>query len=187
MKDKLKKVRPSWVAAGLLILFTLVSIGFSGRPPLGYSASVVEYELTIPDNAQTEGLREVATVGELPWPNGGTRPGLAGTRQPLKLGYVYNEYGILSMPYWAQLDPELGMVIYVETENHINAAPINPQRLDLLERQAGVAIPREHSTRWYNHVWGWVFPILFLVWLFLWRREDRKREEEHWASDAPSE
>lgn len=185
MKEKLAKLRPSWVVAGILVLFTLASILFSGRPVFGYGVSVVERELVIPDNPQTEGLRELATVGELPYPNGGIRSGLAGTRQPLRLGYVYTEYGILGMPYWAQLDPALGMVLYVETENHINAVPINPQRLDLLERQAGVPIPREHGTRWYNHIWGWLFPILFLVWLFLWRREDGKREEEHWARDTP--
>lgn len=179
-----EKIRRSWIALGLLAAFTLGSILFSGRPIFGYGASVVEEVMVIPEGPRSAQLREVASVGELPYPNGGTRSGLAGTRQPLKLGYVDTEYGILGMPYWAQADPQLGMVLYVETEEHLNAAPIDPRRIDMLQQMAGVPIPREHSTHWYFHIWGWLFPILFFAWLWLWRKEDRAREAEHWGEEA---
>lgn len=179
MKDKLKKITPSRAVAGILVLFTLVSILFAGRPIAGYGVSVIEEVMVLPDNAPgAEGLRELTTVGELPYPNGRARPWLAGTTQPVKIGYVYTEYGILGMPYWAQADEALGIFIYSEGETHIGGAPLNPARLHLLEQAAGVSIPREHSVRWYKHIWGWLFPILFVTWLLLWRREDRKREEE---------
>ena len=185
----LKNVRLSRVVLGMLVLFTLASILFSGRPIGGYGVSVVEEVMVLPDDApEAEWLRRQTTVGELPYPNGRPRPWLADETQPVKIGRVYTEYGILGMPYWAQADEELGLFIYSEGENHIGGAPINPARLQLLEQAAGVSIPREHSARWYQHVWGWMFPILFLIWLLLWRREDRKREEEElWGSDAPGE
>jgi hypothetical protein len=189
MIDKLKTIRPSRYVLGILVLFTLASILFSGRPIAGYGVSIVEEVMVLPDNApHAAGLRELTTVGELPYPNGRARPWLAGTTQPVRIGYVYTEYGIFGMPYWAQPDEELGMFIYAEGENHIGGAPINPARLQLLDQAAGVPIPREHSARWYKHIWGWLFPILFATWLLLWRREDRKREEEElYGSDAPSE
>ncbi|HVQ09395.1 MAG TPA: hypothetical protein VMS43_13260 [Allosphingosinicella sp.] len=181
----LKKMTPSRWVAGTLLLFTLVSILFSGRPIAGYGVSVIEEDMVLPDNApRADMLRELTTVGELPYPNGRPRRSLANTTQPVKIGHVYTEYGILGMPYWAQPDGELGMFIYSEGENHIGGAPLNPARLQLLEQAAGVSIPREHSSRWYKHIWGWLFPILFVVWLLLWRREDRKREEEElWGSE----
>lgn len=188
MKDKLAKVRPSWWVAGILVLFTLGSLLFSGRPPLGYSTYVIEEVMTLPDNAPNARLlRYQSTVGVLPYPNGGTRPSLAGTTQPIKIGYVYTEYGILGMPYWAHRDSEIGMFLYSEQAEHIGGTPMDPDRIHLVEAAAGVSIPREHSTRWYNHIWGWLFPILFVIWLLLWRREDRKREEEHWAAEASEE
>lgn len=186
MKETLKKkITPSRAVLGILVLFTLASILFSGRPIAGYGVSVIEEVVVLPDNAPRAAmLRELTTVGEMPYPNGRARPSLANRTQPVKIGRVYTEYGILGMPYWAQADEELGLFIYSEGENHIGGAPINPARLQLLDEAAGVSIPRDHSARWYQHVWGWLFPILFLVWLLLWRREDRKREEEElWGSE----
>jgi hypothetical protein len=185
MKETLKKITPSRAVLGILLLFTLVSILFSGRPIAGYGVSVIEEVMVFPDNGpRAEWLRYQTTVGEMPYPNGRPRPSLANTTQPVKLGHVYTEYGILGMPYWAQPDSDLGMFVYSEGENHIGGTPVDPRRVHLLEEATGVAIPREHSSRWYKHIWGWLFPILFLVWLLLWRREDRKREEEElWGSE----
>jgi hypothetical protein len=153
------------------------------RPIFGYGATVLDETMVIADGPRAGALREMAGMGELPYPNGGTRPGLAETQQPIRLGQAYREYGILGMPYWAVPEPELGMMIYVEAPEHINAAPIDPRRIDLLQQMAGVPIPREPAYRWYVHMWGWLFPILFLAWLIVWRREDRAREEEHWTGD----
>lgn len=180
MKDKLKTMmRPSRIVLGILVLFTLASILFSGRPIAGYGVSVIEEVMVLPDNApRAAWLRDQTTVGEMPYPNGRARPWLANTVQPVRLGHVYTEYGIFGMPYWAQPDSDLGMFVYSEGENHIGGTPVDPRRIQLLETAAGVPIPREHSSLWYKHIWGWLFPILFVTWLLLWRREDRKREEE---------
>lgn len=189
MKAKFAKIRPSWVVAASLVLFTIGSILFSGRPVFGYSVSVVEEDMVLPENGpHGDWLRFQTTVGVMPYPNGGSRPSLAGTTQPIKIGRVYKEYGILSMPYWAHQDSEMGdLFLYSEQENHIGGTPVALDRLHFVEEAAGISIPREQGARWYKHIWGWLFPVLLLVWLFLWRREDRKREEEHWASDAPGE
>ncbi|HEV7659574.1 MAG TPA: hypothetical protein VGO55_06980 [Allosphingosinicella sp.] len=189
MIDKLKTIRPSRYVLGTLVAFTLASILFSGRPIAGYGVSVVEEVMVFPDTApRADWLRRQTTVGELPYPNGRARLWLADTVQPVKLGYVYTEYGIFGMPYWAQPDSELGMFVYSEGVDHIGGTPVDPRRIQLLEMASGVSVPREHSSLWYKHIWGWLFPILFLTWLLLWRREDRKREEEElWSSDAPSE
>jgi hypothetical protein len=190
MKDKLVKIRPSRVLLGILVLFTLGSILFSGRPIGGYGVSVIEEVMVLPDNApEAEWLRRQTTVGELAYPNGRPRPWLADEIQPVKIGYVYTEYGIFGMPYWAQADDTLGLFLYSEGVDHIGGRPLNtPTRIRQVEEAAGVSIPREPGARWYRHVWGWIFPILFVTWLLLWRREDRKREEEElWGSDARSE
>lgn len=190
MIDKLKTIRPSRYALGILVLFTLASILFSGRPIGGYGVYVIEEVMELPDNApRADWLRRQTTVGELPYPNGRPRPWLADATQPVRIGHVYTEYGILGMPYWASRDSELGMFLYSEGVDHIGGRPLNdPRRIQQVEEAAGVSIPREHSARWYQHIWGWLFPILFATWLLLWRREDRKREEEElWGSDTPGE
>jgi hypothetical protein len=185
MQGKLAKIRPSWIVAGVLVLFTLGSILFSGRPVFGYSAYVIEEEMVLPENGpHPDWLRFQTTVGEMPWPNGRSRPSLAGTTNPIKIGHVYNEYGILGMPYWASPDSEMGLFLYSEQETHIGGTPVDPDRLHFVEEAAGVSIPREQGARWYKHIWGWLFPILLAIWLFLWRREDRKREAEHWGDES---
>lgn len=187
MKAQLKKIRPSWVAAGITILFVVGAILVSGRPILYYSASVIEDELVVPEE-RTEALRRLLPVVIIPYPNGRVRPSLADTRQPVRLGYVYTEYGFLGMPLWAHLEPDLDTVFYMEGESGYyaatinNAASNNPARLAYWERETGISIPREHGTRWYNHIWGWLLPVLLLIWFLLRRKEDWEREEAHWNS-----
>ena len=178
-----RKIKPSWIAAGVLVLFVLGSILFSGRPVFAFSLYQVHEIRTLPDDPRLEDVRSYTRVAEIPWSNGRVRDDLAGQRQPLKLGWVYYDYGILSMPYWAQSG--FGPVVYLEGAYGISFAQLSPSQIGMVEERGSGPIPRDYSFPWYLHIWGWLFPILLLLWLWLWRREDRKREAEHWGEELP--
>lgn len=174
------KIRPSWIAAGVLVLFTLGAILFSGKPVFAFSLYQVHEIRTLPDDPRLEDVRRYAQTAMIPYPNGRVRDDLAG-RQPLKLGWVYYDYGILSMPYWAESG--FGPVVYIEGEYGLDLAQLGPSQIGMLEERGGGSVPRDFSFPWYLHVWGWLFPILLLLWLWLWRREDKKREAAHWGDE----
>ena len=104
-------------------------------------------------------------------------------RQPLKVGWIYSEYGVFSMPFLAQA--EGGPFVYIEGPEAIRGAFLSPSQLTMLEERGSGPIPRDFSFPWYQHIWGWLLPILALVCFLLWRREDRAREAAHWGDDLP--
>jgi hypothetical protein len=175
------KIRPSWVAAGLTVLFLVCSIVLSGRPVLTFSAHQVHEIMTLPDDPRLEEVRRYTWLGEIPYPGGRIYRYRGQQRQPLKIGWVYAEYGVFSMPFWAQ--SEYGPFVYVEGAEAIRGAFLSPSQVNMLEERGSGPIPRDFSFPWYQHVWGWLLPILVLAWFLLWRREDRAREAAHWGDD----
>jgi hypothetical protein len=175
----LAKVRPSWVAAGALVLFLICAIVLSGRPVLSFSIHQVHEIATLPDDPRLEEVRRYTYAGEIPYPAGRVYRYRAEQRQPLKVGWVYSEYGVFSMPFWAQ--SEGGPFVYIEGAEAVRGAFLSPSQLTMLEERGSGPLPRDFSFPWYQHVWGWLLPILALIWFLLWRREDRARDAAHWA------
>jgi len=173
------KVRPSWWAAGATVLFLVCSIVLSGRPVLTFSVHNVHELMTLPDDPRLERVRYYTSNGQVPYPGGRTYPSRARARQPLKLGWVYEEYGVFGMPFWASTDMEL--FVYYEGPTMVHAGYLAPSQLALLEEMGSGPIPRDARFPWYQHIWGWLLPILILIWFLLWRREDRARDAAHWG------
>ena len=170
------KITPSRIVLGVLIVMVLAAMIFSGRPWRGYSIYRVAEIATLPDNERLAPVRRYTEIGSGIFPHlNGPRPELGEGRQPLRVGWAYHEYGILGMPYW--VDSEIGLVTAIDTPNGVQIGAITPGQIPLLEEMVGAPIVRNYSFRWYLQIWGWLFPPLFLLWLYLWRREDRQEEE----------
>lgn len=171
------KITPSRVLLAVLVLFTLGAMIFSGRPWRGYSMPRVAEIALLPDNEALAQVRRYTEIGSgiFPYIDGSVRPELGRARQPLHLGYAYDEYGILGMPYW--VGGEYGMVSYLETPEGVQVAVISPGQRPLLDGMVGRPVTRDYAFRWYVHIWGWLFPPLFILWLLAWRREDKREEE----------
>ena len=154
----------------------------SGRPVLTFSVHNMHELMTLPDDPRLERARDYTINGEVPYPGGRTYPSRGRERQPLKVGWVYTEYGVFGMPFWAHTDAQMeGLFVYVEGPTMFHAGYLGPSQIDLLEESGSGPIPRDAKFPWWQHIWGWLLPILGLIWFLLWRREDKKAEEEHWA------
>jgi hypothetical protein len=173
------QITPSRIVLGVLIAGVLAAMIFSGRPWRGYSAYQIREIRTLPDDPRLASVRRYTQIALYPYVGGEARPELSIGRQPVRLGWAYQEYGILGMPYWAQSDQ--GLVVYMEAPDGLQFGPVTPGQIPVLEAAGAGQIPRDYSFPWYFHIWGWLFPPAFLLWLWLWRREDRAREEAHWA------
>jgi hypothetical protein len=173
------KLRPSWVALGAIVLFLICAMVLSGRPVLTFGVHNVHELRTLPDDPRLEAARGYTWSGEVPYPDGRFYPSRARERQPLKIGWVYTEYGVFSMPFWAQSD--MGLFLYVEGPGAVRVGYLSPSQIALLEQQGSGPIPQDAGFPWYQHIWGWLLPILVLVWYLLWRREDRAREAALWS------
>jgi hypothetical protein len=168
--------RPSRVLLAILVLGTLLAMILSGRPWRGYSMPRVEQIAALPDSPQLAPVRRYTEIGSGLFPYiGGPRPDRNGRRPELKLGFAYEEQGILGMPYW--VSDEYGLVTYLETEPGIQFAMIGPGQRPLLDGMLGRPVTQQYRFRWYRHLWGWLFPLAFLIWIFLWRREDQQEEQ----------
>jgi len=175
------RITKSRIVLAVLLAATAAAMIFSGRPWRGYSMPRVAEIATLPDNEELAPVRRYTEIGSGIFPYiGGPRPELGRVRQPLKLGYAYDEYGILGMPYW--VSGEYGLVTYLETVEGIQVAVITPSQRPMLDGMLGTPVTRDYQFRWYLQIWGWFFPPLFLLWILTWRREDMAREEAHWAS-----
>jgi hypothetical protein len=174
LKDK---ITPSRVILAVLVLVTLAALIFSGRPWRGYSMPRVAEIALLPDNDRMAQVRRYTEIGSgiFPYLDGVMRPELGRERQPLHLGYAYDEYGILGMPYW--VGGEYGLVTYLETAQGIQVAAITEGQRPLLDEMVGRPVTRDYSFRWYFQIWGWLFPPLLILWLLAWRREDQAEEE----------
>ena len=175
--ELMRKVTPSRVVLAVLVLATLLVLVFSGRPWRGYNMPRIAEIAVLPDDSRTEAVRRYTEIGSgiFPWLDG-PRPELAGERQPLRLGYAYVEYGILGMPYG--VGDEFGLVTYFDSPAGIQFGVIAPGQRPLLDEMVGRPLTRDYEFRWYLYVWGWLFPVLFLLWIYLWWREDRQEEQK---------
>ena len=179
--DWQKQITASRVILAVLVVMTICSLAFSGRPWRGYSAPRVAEIATLPDNERLADVRRYTEIGAgVFFHVGGPRPEIAGTRQPVKLGFAYHEYGIFGMPYW--VGDEYGLVTSIDTVPGVQVAGIAPGQIPLLDEMLGAPIAANYRFRWYLHIWGWLFPILIVALILAWRREGRIREEEHWNS-----
>lgn len=179
MRETLAKTRPSWIAAGAVALLLVFSILLSGRPVLTYSVNQISELKTLPDDPRLDQMRYLTFEGWMPYPAERIYPNRGGPRQPLRVGWVYSEYGVFGMPFWAQA--EEGLWLYVEQPTAVRFGYLSPGRIERLEELGSGPIPREAGFPWYRHIWGWLLPLLGLIWFLLWRREDRAREAAHWA------
>lgn len=173
MKDKL---RPSRIVLALLAAGILLVLILSDRPWRGYQMPRVQEIAVVPDNPRTAAVRRYTELGSGIFPYiGGRRPELEGRRAPLKLGFAYEEQGILGMPY--RVTDEYGLVTYLELPDGIQFGALAPGQRPLLDAMIGRPLTRDFEFRWYLQTWGWLFALGFLLWLYLWRREDLQEEQ----------
>jgi hypothetical protein len=175
MNSKKALTAPRVILVGLLGALALALL-FSGRPWRGYSMPRVAEIAVLEDSPRLADVRHYTEIGSGIFPYiGGPRPDLAGTRPPLRLGYAYNENGILGLPYW--VGDEYGLVTYIETVDGIQFAAIAPGQVALLDEMIGSPAASGYAFRWYLRIWGWLYFAAFLALVFSWWREDRGEEE----------
>lgn len=169
-------IRPSRIILGLLLLGTAAAMAFSGRPWRGYAMPWVEEIAVLPDTPAMAPIRRYTEIGSGIFPYiDGPRPEYRGQRRPLRLGYAYDEIGILGMPY--RIAGHYGLVTYLETEEGVQVGAITEGQKPLLDAAIGSPIASSYQFRWYLQVWGWFFPLLFGLWILAWRREDKMEEQ----------
>lgn len=168
--------------AAVLAIGVIANMLLSNRPMTGYGMLRIEEIATLPDTPELADVRRYTQIGSgfIPHMRGHRPPG-PGT-PPLKLGWVYEEYGILSLPYWAS-NASTGPKLYFDTGYGYPVAGVTPRQIPLLEQKAGSPILSGYSFAWYRHVWGWVFPLSLVLLVWLWLRERRAEEEAHWGYD----
>jgi hypothetical protein len=169
-------LKPSRILLGLLLTGTGAALIFSGRPWRGYAMPVVAEIAVLPDDARFAQVRRYTEIGSGFFPYvGGPRPDRDQARPPLKLGYAYDEHGILGLPYGVGY--EYGLVAYFEQAEGIQVAVIGEGQRPLLDSLIGRPLTQNYRFRWYLRVWGWLFPPAFFGWILLWRREDKLEEQ----------
>lgn len=171
-----KNLRPSHAVLAALIVATVAVLLLSGRPWRGYYMPRVSEIATLPDDEGLAAVRRYTEIGSgmFPWIDG-ERPELADARPQLRVGYAYAEYGILGMPY--AVGEEYGLVTYLEMPEGIRVGAITPGQRPLLDELIGLRLTQGYAFRWYRYVWGWLFAFTFLLWIYLWWREDRQEEQ----------
>jgi hypothetical protein len=171
-----RKTPKSRIILGALLGAIILALLFSGRPWRGYNMPRVTPIAVLEDSPRLADVRHYTEIGPGIFPYiGGPRPELAETRQPLRLGYAYVEYGIFGLPYW--VGEEYGMVTYLETSAGVQVAAITPGQVPLLDEMIGAPTASGYHFRWYLYIWGWPLLILFVAWVWTWRREDLSEEE----------
>lgn len=179
----LKNLPISWFLASLMVVGVFANALLSNRPLQGYTMYQIEEIATLPDSPDLADVRRYTEIGS------GELPHLRGARnvdadeQPLKLGWLYRESGILGLPYWAE-NVSAMPILYIDYGDGYRYAGVGPRQVPLLEEKAGRPILRDYEFRWYRHVWGWLFPLALGLLILLWRKEARSREEAEWAAEA---
>lgn len=182
----LKRIPISLVLAVLMVVGVLANALLSNRPLQGYTMYQIEEIATLPDSPELADVRRYTEIGA------GEIPHLRGARnvdadeQPLKLGWLYRESGILGLPYWAE-NVSTMPALYIDYGDAYRYAGVGPRQVPLLEQKAGRPVLRDYQFHWYRHVWGWMFPLALALLIWLWRKEARAREEEEWAAEVESE
>lgn len=182
----MKKIKPYWVVAGLLAVFMIVNMVVTNRPLSGYSMFQIEEIATLPDTPELADVRRYTQIGSgfIPHMRGsGTPP--AGV-PPLKVGWVYQERGIMGLPYWAS-DVSTGPSLYFDTGRGYQIAGVAPGQVALLEQKAGSPILTGYSFNGWRYMWGWLFPLTLLLLAWLWVRERKAAEDARWAYEQQTE
>lgn len=176
-----------WIVAVLIAVGVIANLILSNRPMSGYSMLQIEEIATLPDTPELADVRRYTEIGS------GFIPHMRGVRtdvdiasQPLKIGWVYQEGGIMSLPYWAQ-DVSTGPSLYIDTGRGYQIAGVTPAQTPLLEQKVGRPIVSTYSFQWYKHIWGWAFPISLILLIWLWRREMLAREEAAWRREVEAD
>ena len=181
-----KKIKPYWVVAALLAVFVFANMIVTNRPLSGYKMMQVEEIATLPDTPELADVRLYAQnrpYGFIPHMRGsGAAP--AGT-PPLKVGWVYEERGIMGLPYWASVI-STGPSLYFDTGTGYQLAGVAPGQVALLEQKAGSPVLTGYKFSGWRYMWGWLFPLTLLLLAWLWLRERRAAEDAHWAYDEPT-
>lgn len=175
----MKWIKPYWVVAALLAIGVLGNMLFSSRPMTGYSMLRIEEIATLPDTPELADVRRYTEIGSGYIPHMRVR-GTPEARPPLKLGWVYQERGIMSLPYWAS-DVSTGPSLYYDTGFGYQIAGVAPGQVALLEQKAGSPVLSGYRFSPWWHMWGWVFPLTLILLAFLWLRERRAAEDARWV------
>jgi hypothetical protein len=177
-----RRVPLSWVLIAAMAVAVIANLLLSNRPPQGYTMYQIEEIATLPDTPELADVRRYTEIGagELPHLRGARRVDI--DDQPLRVGWVYQESGILSLPYWAE-NISTGPSLYIDTGDGYRIAGVTPGQIPLLEQKVGRPILRDYQFRWYRHIWGWGFPLALALLIWLWVREARAREEASWAAE----
>lgn len=180
----LKRLPISWILASLMAAGVFANALLSNRPLQGYTMYQIEEIATLPDTPELADVRRYTEIGagEIPHLRGGNDDADAG-KQSLKLGWIYQESGILGLPYWAENVSTMPS-LYIDYGDGYRYAGVGPRQVPLLEEKVGRPVLRDYEFHWYRHVWGWLFPLSLALLIVLWRKEARKREEAAWAAEA---
>jgi len=79
----------------------------------------------------------------------------------LHFGFSVVETSILGAPYWFSKDD--GYVVYYETLREYVYAPVTEDYMRQVKLPGPVPLSRQ-SFLWWQHVWGWVFPLALAGW-----------------------
>jgi len=152
----------SRIILGVIVLFLVVNLALTDRswklasaPRIAELGTLDETPALAPLRAATEASEQV-----LPYPPNGPLPAIAG-RQPLKAGLAYREVSLFGLPLWAYSEP--GLATYLERPRDMRALPLDPEQAAALDAATGYAYS-EVRFAWWLHIWGWLLPILILVW-----------------------
>ena len=93
-----------------------------------------------------------------------------------KLGYSYREVSIARMPLWAKR--ELGFVKFRPSPDGYYAEPLGDEQMARLKAVTGKDWAGSYAFPFWAHMWGWLFALGFLAWLYLNHRAQVKWREE---------
>jgi hypothetical protein len=181
-----RRVPWSLVLLALFAVAVVANMVLSDRPLLrSYTMLQIDEIATLPPTPDLADVRRYTEIGagELGHSRGLRQP-LDIEDQPLRLGWVYQESGILNLPFWAE-NVSTGPTLYIDTGYGYRIAGVAPGRIDLLERKVGRPVVRDYRFRWYLHVWGWAAVLSLALLIWLWRKEAGTREEASWAAELP--
>ena len=177
----LKKIQLSWVLTALLVIGVVANLVLTRRPPSGYSMLEIEEIAELPDTPELADVRRYTEIGSGFIPHLRPRSEPVDIRdQPLKVGWVYKESGMLGLPYWAE-DVSTGPSLFIDTGEGYQIAGVGPRQIPLLEQKVGRPFLSEYRFSAWKHMWGWLFPLSLLLLILLWLREARARERAEWA------
>lgn len=174
---------PAWSRTLLaaIALAVAAALLLSDRPVGLTDMMRIEEIAILPDSGRLEPVRRYTMIGSglIPYMPGEPAPP-ATARPPIKLGWVYREISGLRMPFFAA--SQFGPVTFVELAQGRQYALMGPEQLAELDARAGRAMTAGYSFQWYKRLWGWLIVFALIGWTLLRRREERIREDLHWAS-----